>query len=123
MRTGSPRHIDVKGDHEKEYAWFKGAGSSRVLTQNPGLAARTIIKALEYGEREAVLSLSGKLAMVVKGLAPGWTSLAMALANRLLPDNGPYGDITLKGYESESGLSQGSVTSLADQEAQKNNEM
>lgn len=123
MRTGSPRNIDVKGDHEKEYAWFKIAGSSPLLTQDARVAAKTIIKALEYGEREAVLSLSGKLAMVVKGLAPGWTSLAMALANRLLPDNGPYGDVTLKGYESESGLSQGPVTSLADQEAKKNNEM
>ncbi len=123
MRTGSPRNIDVKGDHQKEYAWFKAAGSSPLLAQDAMIAAKTIIRALEYGDREAILSLTGKLAVFVKGLAPGWVSLVMALANRLLPENGPYGNIALKGYESESRLSSGPVSALADKEARKNNEM
>jgi NAD(P)-dependent dehydrogenase (short-subunit alcohol dehydrogenase family) len=123
MRTGSPRNIDVKGDHEAEYAWFKIAGSSPMLTQDVRLAAQAIIKALEYQQPEAVLSLSGKLATVVKGLAPGWVSVMLGVVNRLLPEAIPGNTLTKKGYESESARSRGPVAMLTDQEAVKNNEM
>lgn len=122
MRTGSPRNIDVKGKHEEEYAWFKISDSSPLLSQSAELAAENIIKALQYGERETILSLSGKLATIVKAISPGWVSFALTLANKLLPDyNGNLE--TKKGYQVESHLSNGRIAQLSDQAALRNNEM
>jgi NAD(P)-dependent dehydrogenase (short-subunit alcohol dehydrogenase family) len=123
MRTGSPRNIEVKGDYEAEYAWFKEADSSPVLAQRAELAARNIIKALEYGEPEAILSLSGKLATVIKGIAPGWISIVLGITDKLLPETAPGHDGSIKGYQAESVRSQGGFSRLTDREALKNNEM
>jgi NAD(P)-dependent dehydrogenase (short-subunit alcohol dehydrogenase family) len=122
MRTGSPGNITVKGNHEAEYAWFKVSASLPLLSQDAEVAAKNIIKAFTYGEREAVLSLSGKLATAVKGIAPGWVGIILTLADKLLP--GYNGNLEeKKGYEAESYLSSGRLTSASDQAAFKNNEM
>lgn len=123
MRTGSPRNITVKGNHEAEYAWFKLSGSSRLLTQSAEDVAKSIVKAIEYGDSEAILSLSGKIATAVKGIAPGWVNVMMTLANRLLPEAVSGSHESKKGYESESKLSQSSWAVLTDKAAIKNNEL
>lgn len=122
MRTGSPLNADIKGEYEKEYAWFKHVDSNPVLSQHPDRTARRIIEAIEYGEAEVTLSLTGKLASVVKGFAPGWLSVMMSLVNRILPE-GATGDTTSrKGWQAESDLSHGPVTDLTDKAAARNNE-
>ena len=123
MRTGSPRNIDVMGNHEAEYAWFKLAGSSPVLTQSAEQAASDIIKAIEYGESEAILSLTGKVASIIKGLAPGWVNVAMSVANNLLPEPTLGKQKTKKGYQAESKITRGRFAKSADKAALKNNEM
>jgi NAD(P)-dependent dehydrogenase (short-subunit alcohol dehydrogenase family) len=123
MRTGSPRNVDVKGDYEAEYAWFKEADSSPLMAQRAELAARNIIKALEYGEPEVTLSLSGKLATVVKSIAPGWVSVLLGITNTLLPNAIPGNSESKLGYQSESGRSRGRMDRLTDKEAIKNNEI
>lgn len=121
MRTGSAVNVDVKGQHQKEYALFKHASSNPLITKDPDNVASTIIKAIEYGESEAVLSLSGKVATFVKGVAPGWVSMLMSMTNKLLPE--ATGDnVTLKGWESESALSHGPVQDIGDRAAARNNE-
>lgn len=122
MRTGSARNIDVKGNFEAEYAWFKVAGASPLLSEDVEVSAKNIVTALEYGDREAVLSLTGKLATVVKGVAPGWVSLMMSVANRFLPEP-TYSMETKKGYQAESSKSKGRVAQLADRAATRNNEI
>jgi hypothetical protein len=122
MRTGSPRNIDVKGDHEKEYAWFKVSGSSPLISQDAETAARHIVDAMEHGENEAILSLSGKLASIVKGVAPGWVGAMMSMANTLMPKP-TSGTETRKGHEAESALSQGKIARYSDRAAVKNNEV
>ncbi len=122
MRTGSPRNIDVKGDHEKEYAWFKITGSSPLISQDAETAAKHIVNAMEHGENEAILSLSGKLASIVKGFAPGWVGTVMALTNSFLPKP-TVSNETKKGYEAESPMSRGRVASYSDRAAVKNNEV
>jgi NAD(P)-dependent dehydrogenase (short-subunit alcohol dehydrogenase family) len=122
MRTGTPLRADIKGDQEKEYAWFKHADSNPLFSTDPVKAAETIIKAVEYGESEVTFSLSGRIARIVQGLAPGWVNLAMALANKLLPDAATGGNITLKGWQAESDLSHGPISGLTDKAAAKNNE-
>lgn len=121
IRTGSPRNITVKGDHEAEYAWFKNSGSSPVA-QEAEEAADDIIKALEYGASEAILTNTARLMLIVKSIAPGWVNGLLAIVNKLMPDNVPGGNIGKKGYESESELTQNVMASLSDRAAVKNNE-
>ncbi len=123
MNTGSPRNVTVKGNHEAEYAWFKISDSLPMLAQSAETAAQRIIKALEYGESEAILSLTGKLATVIKGIAPGWVSIAMALANKFLPENATGNMDVRKGYLAETSASNGRVGQWSDVAALKNNEL
>jgi NAD(P)-dependent dehydrogenase (short-subunit alcohol dehydrogenase family) len=122
MRTGSPLHAQVKGDHEKEYAWFKHADSNPLLSQNPDHTAERIIQAIEYGEAEVTLSLSGKIASIVKGFAPGWVTILMGMANRFLPDAATGNQAMVNGWQAESNLSQGPIARLSDRAAANNNE-
>jgi short-subunit dehydrogenase len=122
MRTGSPRNINVKGNHEKEYAWFKIVGSSPLLSQTPETAAKSIIDAMEHGESEAILSLTGKFASIVKGFAPGWVGAMMTMANNFLPKPTSTNE-TKKGFEAESSLSNGAIAKYSDEAAVRNNEM
>lgn len=122
MRTGSPLHADIKGDYQKEYAWFKHADSNPVLSMDPEVSAERIIRALEYGESEVTLSLNGKIATLIKALAPGWVNFMMAAANRLLPEAATGSD-SIKGWEAESSLSHGPISSLSDRAASRNNEL
>ncbi len=121
MRTGSTRNITVKGDHEAEYAWFKNTGSSPVA-QEAEEAADDIVKALEYGVSEAILTNTARVMLILQSVAPGWVSSVLAIANKLMPDNVPGGNVRKKGHESESELTQNVIASLTDRAAVKNNE-
>jgi short-subunit dehydrogenase len=81
MRTGSPRNVTVKGDHQAEYEWFKFSDSLPLTSQAAEDAARNIIRALQYGKAEAVLTFSGKLATIVNGLAPSWVNKILSIVN------------------------------------------
>ena len=121
MRTGSPRNVSVKGDHEAEYAWFKIADSS-IMSQDVETSAEKIIKSVEYGETEAVLTFTAKAATVIQALVPGVMGLIMGAVNSFLPLN-PSGDgEEKKGYESESQLSLGWLGEKSDEAAARNNQ-
>ncbi|MCE7066404.1 SDR family oxidoreductase [Dyadobacter sp. CY326] len=123
MRTGSPRNVSLKGDHEAEYAWFKLADSSPLLSQNASDAAAQIVNAIVYREAEVILTKTAKLAVAVQGISPALVSLVMSTANRFLPKSGPEGAIIRKGYESESKKTAGPVASKSDRAALENNEL
>ncbi|HYG04769.1 MAG TPA: ketoacyl reductase, partial [Chryseosolibacter sp.] len=120
MRTGSPRNITVKGDHENEYAWFKIADSSPMLSQEAASAAKEIIHALEHGEAEKTLTFTGNLASKVQGVAPSLMSNVMGIVNELLPDN--TSKEAKAGHQSESKKSTGKISALSDRAAVRNNE-
>ncbi len=122
MRTGSPRNITVKGEHEAEYAWFKISGSAPLLSQSVNGAARSIIRALEYGEVEALLGLTTKAAVLLEGMAPGWVGTLASIANRLLPRYNDD-DTGIKGKDAESRKSRGRVSKKTDRAAVRNNEI
>lgn len=123
MRTGSPLNADIKGDHEREYAWFKHADSNPLTSMSAEATARRIVEALEYGEAEVTLSLTGKLATLAKGLAPGWLSMLMSVVNQILPSGATADGSSVKGREAESHLSQGPISGLTDKAAARNNEL
>jgi NAD(P)-dependent dehydrogenase (short-subunit alcohol dehydrogenase family) len=122
MRTGSPRNVDVKGQHEKEYAWFSIGDALPVSSMSAARAARRIVQAAVNGEAEVILSIQAKLAARLAGLCPAATAELLALVNRVLPGEVP-GTQTRKGYESESEWSPSALTALSDQAARENNEV
>jgi short-subunit dehydrogenase len=122
-RTGSPRNVQVKGDHQAEYAWFKIADSLPLLTQSAEAAAARIITAIEQGEAEVALTFSGRLLDAIHGIAPGFVADVMGFINEMLPEAGPGGTSTHKGYELETDKSRNAFTASTDKAARKNNEM
>jgi len=121
MRTGSPRNVSVKGDHEVEYAWFKVSDSFPLFSQNADSAAKDIITALEQGKSEVTLTQTAKVAIALHGLMPEAVNSAMQFANQFLPKS--ENTETKTGSESESELSNGMVSSLTDEAAIKYNEL
>lgn len=119
MRTGSPRNVDVKGQHKKEYALFKLSDSLPVLSMNADSAAGRIIRAMKQGDRTITLTLPAKLALAVHGFAPALTIYFFERVSSLLPRK--TGDReTRKGRDSESGLSEFFLTKKTDEAAEKN---
>lgn len=121
MRTGSPARALFKGDHKKEYAWFKIADSQPGLSVSSKHAALRIVKAIETGEAHVVIGLAAKLAALAAAAAPGTLSRVLALTNALLP-KAPDPDARL-GSESESAVTRTILTALTDRAALANNKV
>ncbi|HXR97012.1 MAG TPA: SDR family oxidoreductase [Terriglobales bacterium] len=85
-RTGSQEKVAVRGQQQKEFAWFATSGSTPIMTQSARAAARAIVRAAQYGPAQLTLSLPGKLAALAHGVAPSLVASGLAVANRLLPD-------------------------------------
>ena len=119
MRTGSPRNIDVKGQHEVEYAWFKISDSLPFISMNAERAARKIIIATSKGSRTLTLTMPAKLAVAIHGVAPGLTVSFFDLIDSLLPEASDRYQ-TKKGFESESQLSESFLTEKTDEAAERN---
>ena len=124
IRTGSPRQAMVRGQHEKEYAWFKIGDSLPGLSASAEYVASEIIDACRYGEAQRIVSLPAKFAGVVHGLFPGLMTDMLSLVNTLLPNPDPSGhNSPLKlGKDLETRLSQNFLTTLTEQAAVANNE-
>jgi len=121
-RTGSPPNAYFKGQHEKEYAWFKTSDSLPLLTVSAEYSASRILDACRYGLAERTISLPYKLAVAFHGLFPGLTADLMTLANGLLPGPGGIGSRRKLGQESESEASRTLLTIPTDDSAEANNQ-
>jgi hypothetical protein len=102
MRTGSPRNINVKGQTEKEYAWFVTGDVTPGLSAQPQRVARRILDAASCGQAELVVPTIYRAAIAMHGLAPGLTTELAGAVNRLLPDPGGIGTRRAKGFQSDS---------------------
>lgn len=120
-RTGSSRNTIVKGQHEREYAWFKIADALPLLSDTAESTAADIITALKNGDAELVVTMSGKFFALVNEIFPELTTDVLGLINRFLP--GPGSDQAKRGYESESRRSRGAIARLSDEAAERNNEI
>jgi short-subunit dehydrogenase len=112
MRTGSPRNAEVKGQFEKEFAWFKITDSLPLLTINVDRAARKIISAMKDGRKTLTLTPPAKIAEVAHGLAPSFTISTLNVLNSLLPESADGRTDSKKGYESSSRLSESFLTRM-----------
>jgi len=125
VRTGSPRNVVVKGQHQAEYAWFKMGDSLPFLSASAEDAAAQIITACKRGDAELVITVPGKALALINELFPEFSADLFSLINRFLPEPAPSGEGNerLKGYESESRRSQSTFTRLSDEAAERNNEL
>ena len=122
MRT-SPRHVAVKGRHRVEYALFKVLDSLPYVSMNAGAAAEAIVRGVELGRPELILTGSARNGARLQGLAPGLVSELLALGARLLPRRRSPEDLQRwSGAESESGLTRSFVTGLTQRAEPENNE-
>lgn len=81
VQTGSTENAILKGSADDQGSrHMLESASTSVLAQDVDVAARKIIKGIEYGESEVILSFMGKAATVLQGVAPGWVSLLMSAA-------------------------------------------
>ncbi len=119
LRTGSAGQVVVKGQHAKEYRWFKLASGLPGLTMNAETAADQILAAGQRGEPEVVLSLPAKILAGLHGLLPGTTIRLLGLVSRALPGPTPDGEANpaRKGAELESAATTNALTTLADRAA------
>lgn len=123
MRTGSPRHAIVKGEHQKEYAWFKIADSLPLLTVSAENAAQQIVEALQQGRAELTISVPAKLLAALDHLFPELAADIFGITNRFLPQPVPEAANPRKhGYEVESKASHNGITRPTNEAAMENNE-
>ena len=120
MRTGSPRHAIIKGQHEKEYALFSTLDVMPLISMNVEVAAHKILNACRHGVAERTLTLAGKVAVMLHGLAPSLMSEYFALVNRFLPE--PGSDTRLEGKNSDSILTPGWARKINEDIARNTNE-
>jgi short-subunit dehydrogenase len=123
IQTGSPRHAFAKGQHKKEYAIFKIMDSSPLTSMSAEATAKQILDALRYGEAEVITTLPAKFGALLHGLSPALVTNAFAMVNRILPGEGGIGKNRVKGYQSESELTESVLTERTDKAAMRNNEM
>jgi len=123
MRTGSPRNVAVKGEHQAEYALFKVLDSLPYLSMNARRAAKAIVRGCELGTPELILTGRARTGARLYGLAPGLVTELLALAARFLPRaTRPEHFERWTGAESESRLSQSFLTGLTQRAEAQNNE-
>lgn len=120
MRTGSPSHAIIKGQHQKEYAWFSTLDVTPLISMEAQVAARRIIAASRYGIPERTLTVAGKLAVVLHGIAPSLMGDYFALVNRFLPE--PGSDVRASGKKSDSILTPEWARKINEEVAKANNE-
>jgi len=92
VRTGSPRNVVVKGQHQAEYAWFKIGDSLPFLSASAEDAAAQIITACKRGDAELIITVPGKVLALMNELFPEFSADIFSLINRFLPEPAPHGE-------------------------------
>lgn len=88
MRTGSPVHVEYRGQPEKEYVWFALGDQTPLTAMSARRAAAAIVRAARRGDAFLVLTWQAKLLRLTHALAPAFTDRVMAVMGRLLPGPG-----------------------------------
>ena len=85
MRTGSPIQASIKGDHDKEFAWFALGDVTPMLSVSADRAARKILAGIRGGEAEVIFPTTAKLAVFAQTHFPELMALTMQVAARFFP--------------------------------------
>ena len=85
MRVGSTVQAVIKGDHEKEYAWFALGAAVPLLSISARQAAREILRGIRAGDAQVVFPATAKLAILAQANFPELYALALRTAARFFP--------------------------------------
>ncbi len=123
MRTGSPRHVAVKGQRDKEYTWFAVGDSLPLLAIDAERAAKQILAATRRAQPRLTITPQARALSLLSELAPGAFARGVGLFGRLLPDAiGPEGDRSEPGRAHETAVTRSFLTTLGRRAAERNNE-
>jgi NAD(P)-dependent dehydrogenase (short-subunit alcohol dehydrogenase family) len=123
VRTGSYRNVEVKGQRERELAWFAVADSLPLLSARDVDTARKILDACRRAAPRLILEPYGKAAALADTLLPNLSAAALAWVSTLLPDPVAGGEVARKGFESFSSAVPSPLTRLSDDAAARNNQL
>jgi short-subunit dehydrogenase len=125
MRVGSAIQAVVKGEHEKEFAWFALGSTTPIVSVSADDAARRILQAVARGDTELVFPAVMRAATLAQAAFPELTAWASQIAARALP--GGTGAQGRTGAQSESLLAglpgSGVVMAALERQQQENNEV
>lgn len=122
MRTGSPRHVETKGNHEKEYTWFILSDSMPGLSMSAVRAARKIVNACVAGRGEVQVGLPAKLISKAAALAPNVVGSILSVTNAWVMPEPADGTETKKGHEVENAVTRSPLTALTRRAELANNQ-
>lgn len=123
MRTGSPRHAETKGQHEKEYTWFMLGDSIPGISMSAVRAAKRIVNACVAGRGEVVIGLPAKIISKAVALAPNVVADMMSAMNAWVLPQPAGGSDKKKGYETENRVTRGPLTALTRRAELANNQL
>ncbi len=113
MRTGSPRNALFKGRNHAEYGWFSLSAALPITSVSAQSAARRIVSAAIADENLVVLSVQAQVLATLQHMFPSLTARVLSLVAKLLPSEGGIGTAAVRGYESESRVSESVLTTLS----------
>jgi NAD(P)-dependent dehydrogenase (short-subunit alcohol dehydrogenase family) len=85
MRTGSPVHVEFKGEPEREFGWFSAGDELPLISMDARKAARRIVRATRRQDAYVTLGWQAKVLQLVHDLMPSFTTRVLGDVNRLLP--------------------------------------
>ncbi|WP_161881198.1 SDR family NAD(P)-dependent oxidoreductase [Deinococcus alpinitundrae] len=116
MRTGSPRHAQIKGQHRREYALFATLDNLPLISLDADKAAQRTVQALIRGEAEVMIGGPARLLNLLQSLAPQLSADVLSLLNRVLPGPGSS-DAALPGHAAEGRLTRANLMKRAAEQA------
>lgn len=87
MRTGSPIQAVFKGNFRKEFKIFEALDNAPGLSMSADKAAKLILKAVEAGKSEVVLSIPAKFRVVLGAIIPNIMNAISGLVLKFMPDD------------------------------------
>lgn len=124
MRTGSHIRAQMKGQHEKEFAWFAASAAFPLISMNSARAARLIVEACKDKRSRVILGWQARTLHTVNALFPGALSAAMRLVVRALPAPAEPEEALMErpGYKARPSWMPSILTRLADKASLRNKE-
>jgi short-subunit dehydrogenase len=86
MRTGSPKHATIKGDHDKEFAWLAAGDVVPGISVSAQYAAKKILAGVRGGDSQVVFPSTSQLAILAQANFPELFALTLRHAARFFPE-------------------------------------
>lgn len=87
MRTGSHLKAEFKGNQQAESTWFGLGATLPGISMSAERAAKQIVRAIERGQSEKILSTQASLLARMNSAFPGFVPELFGLVGRLLPQS------------------------------------